>query len=530
MKPILHNKKRRSNALPGAGAAATPPECALSSAQPGKKSRSRVSIRRKLLFSFFIYELILLAVLWLCQVVFLEHIYKAIKIAEIKSTALELTANTDSDNLQTQAETVGGKNEVCVLILVMLTPDSAVRIADVNANARCLIHNMSRDSVFKLYDLAKRNGGSALQRYRYDESKKLYYTVQENAAGQSDDEESIVYTLIRQNSDGKDVLCIFNSVISPVGSTVRTLHFLLLAVSGLVFLLAVVLTLILSARISGPIIRINRTAKELAKGNYAVDFHSRGYREISELGDTLNYAASELSKTDQLRRELIANVSHDLRTPLTLISGYAEVIRDLPGENTPENIQIIIDETQRLTSLVNDMLDISKLQSGTQRPEFSAFNLTDTLRGALKRYNKLIEQDHYHIDFFADRDITVQTDRIRFQQVFYNLVNNAVTHTGADKQVTVRQELFPASGTPSRVRVSVTDTGEGIAPEQLPLIWDRYYKVDKVHKRAAVGTGLGLSIVKTIMELLHGSYGVVSTPGQGSTFWVELPLDPSDEP
>lgn len=529
MKPILPKNKLQNEPLPGAAGSSTASKQASSPGRSGTP-RSRVSIRWKLLFCFFIYGLIILAVLWLCQVVFLENIYKSIKIAEIKSTALELASNTDSSDLQAQADTVGGRNEVCVLILVMQNQNSAVRIADVNTNARCLIHNMSRDSVFKLYDLAKRNGGSALQRYRYDESKKLYYTVQENLFEQSDDEESIVYTLIRQNSDGKDVLCIFNSVISPVSSTVRTLHFLLLAVSGLVFLLAVVLTLILSARISAPIIRINRTAKELAKGNYAVDFHSKGYREISELGDTLNYAASELSKTDQLRRDLIANVSHDLRTPLTLISGYAEVIRDLPGENTPENVQIIIDETQRLTSLVNDMLDISKLQSGTQQPEFSTFDLTEMLQSALKRYNKLIEQDQYHIDFLADRNITVQTDRIRFQQVFYNLVNNAITHTGTDKQVTVRQELLEDHNVPPRVRISVTDTGEGIAPEQLPLIWDRYYKVDKVHRRAAVGTGLGLSIVKTIMELLHGSYGVVSTPGQGSTFWVELPLTPNDHP
>ena len=524
MKRIIKKKEHTSDSSSeGAIAAGQSPYTRL--------RRSKVSIRWKLLLCFFVYGLIILAVLWLCQVVFLENIYKTIKITEIKSTAYKLTDEVNNADLQALAETVGGRNEVCVLVLVMQNRDSAVRIADANINTRCLIHNMSRDSVFKLYDLAKKNDGSALQRYRYNEEKKLYYAIEGNFFEQSEDEESIVYTLIRQNSAGQDVLFIFNSVISPVGSTVRTLHFLLLAVSCLVFLLAVILTLILSARISGPIVRINQTAKELAKGNYAVVFQSNGYREISELNDTLNYAASELAKTDQLRRDLIANVSHDLRTPLTLISGYAEVIRDLPGENTPENVQIIIDETQRLTSLVNDMLDISKLQSGTQKLTVSAFDLTEALRTALLRYNKLIEQEQYHITFLATDDITVKTDRIRFQQVFYNLVNNAITHTGPDKQVTVRQDILSnQNGQPERVRISVTDTGEGIEADQLPLIWDRYYKVDKVHKRAAVGTGLGLSIVKTVMQLLRGTYGVASTPGCGSTFWVELPISTQEEP
>lgn len=126
--------------------------------------------------------------------------------------------------------------------------------------------------------------------------------------------------------------------------------------------LALIFAAIMSKKVSKPIIKINESAKELAKGNVAVHFDGEGYREITELNDTLNYAAEELSKVENLRRELIANVSHDLRTPLTMITGYAEVMRDIPGENTPENVQIIIDEANRLTSLVNDMLDISSFR------------------------------------------------------------------------------------------------------------------------------------------------------------------------
>ncbi|MFQ8601435.1 MAG: sensor histidine kinase, partial [Oscillospiraceae bacterium] len=244
-------------------------------------------------------------------------------------------------------------------------------------------------------------------------------------------------------------------------------------------------------------------------------------------GDTLNYAAEELSKVEGLRRELIANVSHDLRTPLTMISGYGEVMRDLPGENTPENVQIIIDEARRLTSLVNDMLDISKFQSGTQKLHRTRFNLTQAIRDTLGRYNKLTEKDGYAISFASDQEVYVHADELRISQVVYNFINNAITYTGPDKCIYLRQLVEGNS-----VKIEVRDTGEGIDPDKLQYIWDRYYKVDKAHKRAQIGTGLGLSIVKSILDLHGARYGVKSKTGEGSIFWFELQIDrdPPPEP
>ena len=118
-------------------------------------------------------------------------------------------------------------------------------------------------------------------------------------------------------------------------------------------------------------------------------FEGKDYREVAELSDTLNATAKELGKNESLRRELIANVSHDLRTPLTMIIAYAEVMRDLPGENTPENVQVVIDEAGRLTNLVNDMLDMSKLQAGVMEKNDTVYNLTESIESVLERYNKL---------------------------------------------------------------------------------------------------------------------------------------------
>ena len=288
---------------------------------------------------------------------------------------------------------------------------------------------------------------------------------------------------------------------------------------GRKLVVSLVLAVVLSQKISKPIIKTNNAAKELAQGNYEVSFEGGDYREIRELNSTLSYAASELSKVEALRKELIANISHDLRTPLTMIGGYSEMMRDIPGENTPENAQIILDETTRLTNLVNDMLNLSRLQSGTQTLTLTEFSLTQEIREILARYNSLTKRDGYHIVFDYKEDVTVEADQVRMSQVIYNLVNNAVNYAGQDKEILVRQRLKPGF-----VRVEVIDHGEGIEPEKLELIWDRYYKVDKTHRRAVVGTGLGLSIVKSVLEMHSAKYGVESAVGEGSTFWFELPL------
>ena len=192
-------------------------------------------------------------------------------------------------------------------------------------------------------------------------------------------------------------------------------------------------------------------------------------------------------------------------------------MRDLPDENTPENMQVIIDETDRLSELVNDMLDLSRLRARTQEPELEVLDLTETVRSVMLRYEKLTHHDGYTITFEANENACICADRTMVLQVVYNLINNAINYAGEDRRVEVTQTI--ADG---HVRIGVRDYGEGIEPDQLPLIWDRYYKVDRVHRRARIGTGLGLSIAKGVLELHGADYGVNSTPGQGSEFWFSF--------
>ena len=329
--------------------------------------------------------------------------------------------------------------------------------------------------------------------------------------------------------ESSELVIVQRAKLAPMSALMQTIRVQVVFTSVVLMIFAVIMVIIMSRMITKPIVRINEEAKKLGRGNYKVEFSGYSYREVCELSDTLNYAATELSKNDNLQKELISNISHDLRTPLTMIRGYSELMRDIPGENTPENFQIIIDETTRLAELVDGMLDLSKIQSGARVPDKRIFCLTDVIRATLVRYEKLVLQEGYRIEFDFSEDVFVLADKNMILQVVYNFINNAINYTGNDKYVRVLQEVVPQlmpiiEILDNKVRISVIDTGEGIREEDIPHIWDRYYKVDKVHRRATVGTGLGLSIAKDVLEVHEAVYGVESKPKEGSTFYFELDL------
>ena len=488
----------------------------------GRSLFSRLSIRWRLVCYFAVFVAVLLVLLWLFQIVFLESFYKTIKTASIKSTAANIAESIDNDNFYNELNRLTRQDTICVHIV---REDGTTAFSSGN-QASCILHMLLPEQVKNLYRRAESEGGTVLENYQLHE---LGAGLQSNSTRTASMDQMLYGILTTRGENEEPVMIMVNATISPINTTVETLRAQLMIITLIMAAVALVLVLILSAVIANPLIRINNSAKQLATGDYTTHFTGADFLEANELANTLNYASTELSKVEHLRQEFIANVSHDLRTPLTMITGYAEVMRDLPGENTPENVQIIIDEAQRLTDLVNDLLDLSRLQSGVGVPELQPLCLTAMLRQIMGRYTKLVLHEGYTIRLEATEDVTVLADELRMTQVLYNLINNAVNYTGKEKEVLLRQTIKD-----DRVRIDVIDHGEGIPPESLPYVWDRYYKVDKNHRRPTSGAGLGLSIVKGILESHGAAYGVESEPGNGSDFWFEMPIlqqngDQSDE-
>ena len=491
--------------------------------EQNKKRNLFSSIKTKVILCVTVFSVMLLLTVWIFQVVLLNYFYENAVKSEMKNAYYTVQEHLDADDLNAMVNAVAEHYSTDIKVLI---EDGSVLRYVQSISYGGLLNN---DSVVSYYIYkAKIAGGEYMAHHTETvKEKPEIFPIPHDKNRENDmhrdnviaEMESLMYCAVTENTVGDTVYILINARLTPVDSTVKTIRSQLHWISIIFVCLSTLMGIILARMIANPIIRINQGAKRLAEGDYSVGFDGKGFKEVQELSDTLNYAATELSTVEKLRRELIANVSHDLRTPLTMIRGYGEVMRDIPGENTPENVQVIIDEAEHLHRLVDDILSISKLNAGMDEANITRYDLTDSINKIVARYSKMKAAEGYNIEFIYDESVYVNADEVKITQVVYNLINNAITYTGDDRSVRITQSV--SNG---RVRISVADTGCGISKESIKYIWDRYYKEDKAHKRAGVGTGLGLSIVKGVVELHGGLYGVESSEGHGSTFWFELAL------
>ena len=472
-----------------------------------EKIKRGIGIKGKLISLFALFTGFVLLVVWFFQVLLLDVFYERIKIFELNKASTALSeVITDPEELEKAADIVLSDSMIFSKIY-KIENETAHLVMSQDYIGNHFVQSATSEQLSKLFESAAKSKGAYYDR-RYSPS----------ASDPDKKNKELVYVQIVEA--GEEIyIIILDMIYTPLDSMVNTLNLQFTWITGFLLVGALLFGGYMSYQFSTPLVRMTGSARKLAQGRYDADFSGEGFREARELADALNYASEELSKSDTMQKELIANISHDLRTPLTMISGYGEIMRDVPGENTSENIQVIIDESRRLSELVSDLLDLSKIQTETISFEKTKFNLTDAVRDILIRYNKLVENEGFIIDFEPEVDVFIEADRTRMLHVIYNLINNALNYSGEDKYVGVK---LAQNG--KKVRLSITDHGDGIAPEDIEIIWDRYYKVDRVHKRAVVGTGLGLSIVKAVLEAHGALYGVETALGYGSTFWFELDI------
>ncbi len=451
-----------------------------------------------------------IAMLLIFQVLLLEPMYETSKVNAIKAVGDEIAASIDEDDLEEVVMRSSMQNDACV---VLSYNDEALSMK----NQMCAtLSSMTREEL------------NTIVGYAMASEDNTYMNVTEEWEGttlfQNNEFKHIIYARVVAGEYGNAVIFIYSG-ISPISATVRTVTSQLYIIAGMMLVLIIALTFIIYRGIAKPLIQITEAAKYLPEGKYEVDANTNKYREAEELNKTLTEAARDIQKADKAKRDLISNVSHDLRTPLTMISGYGEMMRDLPGEKTDENIQVIIDESKRLNNLVNDLLDLSKLQDNRIILEKQEFDLTKMIEMQIRKYDVYRYKDGFDIQVEGlEKSAYILGDQKRLEQVFNNFMINAINYSTDKKKIIVREILSDHD-----VRIEVQDFGEGIEESKLPDIWDRYYKIDKTHVRATQGSGIGLSIVKEILSLHGFEYGVNSKVNEGSTFYFIVPLQEQSE-
>ncbi len=443
-----------------------------------------------------IFSCLILLFLWLFQIAFLDNYYEWSKRKDLNETAKKIVEYYDSKNIDSMLNMIAFEKGVCIEVLQ-------------RGNSSFISSSFNRGCMMK--DKASRDQ----YQYHFIESglKQNTYTITNSDLKNK----MLIYGLKLDNQ----TYVFVSASLEPLDATTKILSTQLIYVTLLVLLLSFTIAYFISKKISAPIIELNKAATKMSKGNYNFKFNGNtDIAEIQELSNTLNQAKNELSKTEELRRDLMANVSHDLKTPLTMIKAYAEMARDLNNDNEEkrvQNLNIIIEETDRLNILVNDILELSKVQSSIEPIQKQTIDLTILMNQILRRYDILKETENYQFIFETTEPIMIKADPKRMEQVIYNLINNAINYTGEDKTIIIN--IIKLN---EKIRVEIKDSGKGINPKDLPHIWDKYYKNEKKHKRNVIGTGLGLSIVKKILEDHGFSYGVISKKNIGTTFYFEI--------
>ncbi len=486
--------------------------------EKGSKSGVRSKpIGYRIAFYFITFVIAIMLVLWLLQILFLQTFYQLMKINELYRTADVIETSYGKESLY---DTISN---------MVLRSDVYIQIEH---GSEVLYASSSNSPVDTIRNFAHSYDKEVIKSNLLQSTKEIVTKLHINA----NNSDAMIYASILDHGmmndgfgKGKDYFSTNDGIITylfiytplnPVGSTIDILAEMLIIITVISIVIGIIMSLVISKRLARPIGSITKSAARLAQKDYDVRFEGSGYAETEELAATLNFASEELSKADKLQRDLIANVSHDLKTPLTMVKSYAEMIRDISGDNPEKrekHLNVIIHEADRLNDLVNDLTILSKMQANVDALQCSETDLTKAAKDTIDSFLLHAEQDGFTFELETSGDTTVYCDEKKIRQVFANLIGNAVRYSSSDKYIKVTVDEKPDC-----VRCEVIDHGQGISSEDLESVWDRYYQSSQNHSRTSKGSGLGLSIVKQIFILHRARYGVESAVDEGSTFWFEI--------
>ena len=454
------------------------------------------SLRANLLIYFLVFSAIILSFLYFFQIIFFYTYYKINRTNILEQTVSQIEKSYNKKNREDILNTLSIDNEVCIQII---DDDNLVYYSD-----------------YYRHCAGKDDAGLKEIKEEFMKSKNKYLKLE--FINNAYNNKSLVYGKQIQ----KNTYLFANASLQPMDKSISLLKSQFIYVAFTVLLLSFIISYYFSKRIADPILKINTAAKKLgSKSNEAKFVCNTEVYELKELANTLNEAAKELSKTDELRREFLANVSHDLKTPLTMIEAYAASARDLNHNNKKKrerDLNIIIDEAERLNMLVNDILLLSKMENRNTKLNIEQIDIKNFISTILERF-AIYKNDGYIFEFKEDDTYIIEADKQGLERVIYNLVNNAINYTGDDKKVKISYEKDK-----NYLRINIIDTGKGIEEKDKKLVWNKYFRINKRHRREARGTGLGLSIVREILDEHNFEYGIDSKINKGSCFWFKCKI------
>ena len=454
---------------------------------------------------------VILVLMYTMQIIGLQRIYEFTKQNEVKSAQKEMVSELESGDLRSSIDSI-----------MTLSRHSDIFVE---------IYDSEKEIVMSPFMYMEERTWNFQQRYPFnnlisrvrmsDFIDKLEETGKNSLVIRVKNKSDITSTLVlvdKFTNDGNSFYLVTSSALAPVAATSEILKKIFVIILITVLIISVIISMILAISYTRPLRKLSSAAKAVTAGDYSVRIDNKFNDEIGLLIDDFNNMTTQLSKVDSMRKDLVANVSHELRTPLTMIKGYAETIRDLTGdrpEKREKQLEIIINESDRLSNLITNILDLSSLQAGQPRFEKTEFNLSRTVTDLLKRYD-IFKDQGYTFNVIITPDLTVTGDKDRLMQVICNLLDNAINHSVENKQIFV---TLSKKDTPF---LEITNFGDVIEKENLPHIWERYYRIDKVGNRRVTGTGIGLSIVKEILVAHNFRFGVSSSEEDGTTFYVKF--------
>ena len=443
--------------------------------------------------------------------------YRNLKIENMENVSNKVIKNiinnnniNDTNIKDTLSMTIN--NDVCIIIY----NDKGEVLYNVDGLGEECIFNHKINIDGNLF-IPNKNGNPLINDYQEN-----YSLVINSPSSKS---EMIIYGKLL-NQDFANYYLFINTPLEPIESITTFIINQFGFVTIFVLVIAIIISMIVSSRISKPIELMKKSANKLSKGNYDTHFESNSFNELNDLADTLNQATEKLSSISELRRDLIANISHDIKTPLTMIKGYTEMVKDISWSNDEkreEHLGNILNEVDYLDKLVIDMQDLTKMESNVISISRNNFNISDLIHNVIKSFNVLLAQNNIELNINIEHNIICYGDENKLSRVIYNFISNAIKYSYENSTIIINLKTTNQS-----IVFEVIDNGIGISEDIIDKIWERYFKIDKKFSRNVNSTGLGLAISKAILDAHKAKYGVDSKPKQGSRFYFEIPNDFSE--